>query len=120
MLPDELQDLLLTYEKRLLEPAVRRDPHAAGALLAEEFREFGSSGRVFDRQAVLSLLASEPLSSIPIAVITDFSLTRLAADTVLVTYKATQPSRCTLRSSLWVLREGRWLMLFHQGTLTDR
>ncbi len=119
-MPDELQTLLLACEQRLLDPSIRRDPTAVGWLLADDFREFGSSGRVFDRTAILDLLASEPPSSQPIATISDFALTRLGAGAALVTYRAIHPARSTLRSSLWVCREGRWQLLFHQGTLAGR
>jgi hypothetical protein len=119
-MPDELQTLLLAYEQQLLDPSVRREPATASALLAEDFREFGSSGRSFDRSAILDLLASEPPSTQPVATISDFALTRFGADAALVTYRATHPTRITLRSSLWVCREGRWLLLFHQGTLAGR
>ena len=54
--------------------------------------------------------------------LTDFRLTPLAPDAALLNYRATDSSNgsATLRSSLWVHRDGRWQMLFHQGTLSAR
>ena len=44
-----LADLLRRLEVRLLQSDVRRSPTAVADLLADEFVEFGSSGRVFDK-----------------------------------------------------------------------
>ena len=43
----EHADHLRTLEERLLQPDVRRSAQAVASLLADEFVEFGSSGRVF-------------------------------------------------------------------------
>ena len=48
---------LLALEERLLDPTVRAVPGEVRALLAPEFIEFGASGRVFDRDAILAMLA---------------------------------------------------------------
>jgi hypothetical protein len=86
------------------------------ALLAEDFREFGSSGRVFNRKEIIQELSTEEGVSVTID---DFEVTMIAADVALATYTANRhagTTRRSRRSSLWVLREGRWQMLFHQGT----
>ena len=51
---------LRALEERLLDPLVRAVPEQVRALLAPEFVEFGASGRVFDRYAILAMLATEP------------------------------------------------------------
>jgi hypothetical protein len=109
--------LLLALEERLLDSDFRKDTASVQALLTQEFREFGSSGRVFDRDAILQALAAEQLPAGPVAAISQFEVTLVAPDVALVTYMAVAAARRTLRSSLWVRREGRWLLLFHQGTL---
>lgn len=100
-------------ELRLLEPIFRRSPDAA-ALLDPDFREFGSSGRVWDRASVAAVLAAE--DGLPPAV-EDLVGTALAPDVVLVTYRTIRPGRSTLRSSVWWRRGDRWLLRFHQGTV---
>lgn len=88
-------------------------------LLAEGCVEFGRTGRVHDRAALLSALA-EP-SPGPVA-LADVEVRPMAADVVLVTYRAerrdeaTDTIRHTRRSSLWGRRDGRWALAFHQGT----
>jgi len=111
---DGLDKLLFELEVRLMGPEFRRDREKVSSLLHEDFREFGSSGRAWSREAILDLLQSEPLYLPPDIV--EFRVTRLEEATALVTYRAVRASGSTLRSSLWVQDEGGWRMLFHQGT----
>ena len=116
---DSVREQLRRLEERLLHPEVRRDRAAVSALLADEFVEFGSSGRVFDKEQVLALLASE--TPYPIQLV-DFEARMLAPSVALVLYRSIrpegppQPGTASRRSSIWVQRNGCWQMLFHQGT----
>jgi hypothetical protein len=115
--------LLRRLEEELLKPEVRRSPGQVGVLLSDDFVEFGSSGGVFNKQQVIEALEQEGPAdpSIHLSLV-DFIARRLASDVILVTYRtiqevgpgAKQESR--LRSSIWKLIEGRWQMVFHQGT----
>jgi len=113
---DDLRDELLRLERALAE----RDPGALpegvdlGSLVTDDFLEFGSSGRVWDAASVHHALASTPG---PVS-IEDFAVDLVAPDVALVTYRMTDPIPSN-RSSLWVRRDGRWVMRFHQGTRTD-
>lgn len=110
----DLQDVI-DSELRLHDPAVRRDPGAAARLLDPEFREFGASGRIWDRTSVLTMMADDDA---PPPVTDDVVATKLADDIVLLTYRTREPGRTALRSSLWRRRQGdRWTVLFHQGTV---
>lgn len=110
---------LLRAEMLLLDPAVRRDQERVSALLADDFLEFGASGRVWTRSQILELLATERYEP---PVMEDFACHGIAPDVVLVTYRAVrargQSSQrdVTLRSSLWTKRAGKWKARFHQGT----
>lgn len=111
--PDVQQ--VVTDELRLLDPSVRRSPTAAGALLDPEFREFGASGRVWDRGSVLTMLSSDDA---PPPLVDRICGTRLAPDVVLLTYRSRTADRTTLRSSLWRRRDDSpWRIYFHQGTV---
>jgi hypothetical protein len=107
---------LRALEEQLLQSEFRKNREAVSALLAEEFREFGSSGQIYDKQQVLDLLEGE--QQVPIS-LTDFYFQQLNRDVVLVTYKSRRAEQTALRSSLWMLREGRWQMIFHQGTKAE-
>src|ERR1700688_350575 len=114
-----VESQLRTLEMDLLRPEIRRDPEMLASLLAEEFCEFGSSGRIYTRDEIVNLLSAESQWTFSV---TDFSVKVLAAGAALVRYQASRHSESlpqgskSLRSSLWVLREDRWKMLFHQGT----
>jgi hypothetical protein len=115
------QDLaahLFRLEQQLLEPSLRRDAAALTSLLAENFREFGSSGRIYNRQQIIDALAAESPRTITLS---DTFCQQLAEDIALLTYRSTRKialdiASHALRSSLWIYRDNRWQMLFHQGT----
>ncbi|AIF48963.1 DUF4440 domain-containing protein [Dyella japonica] len=110
---------LLDLETQLHRQDVRADGIALRRLIAEDFFEFGVSGTVWTREAVIEALRGEAFS---MREVSDFRLTLLADDVALVTYRGHRvatphrPSSDSLRSSIWRLREGRWQMQFHQGT----
>jgi hypothetical protein len=108
--------LLLQQEQALLTAEVRGSRAALEALLAPEFVEFGSSGRVFDRAAIVAALRNE-IKDVGGAEIRDFRCTRLGPCAALATYTVERaPAAASLRSSVWLLRQQRWVMVFHQGT----
>ena len=112
----ELQDHLYTLEERLLHPDRERDRNALVPLFAEEFKEFCISGRIFNRQQVIdALLKSEPRP----ATISNYYVEALADNVALATYRAATALKATHRSSLWVFRDNRWQLFFHQGTVAD-
>jgi glyoxylase I family protein len=108
-----------TLEERLLDRRVRSDPHLLDELLADDFREFGSSGRTWSKQEIIDALREERGAR---ATIRDFAARRISPEVVLATYRVVaepeppEPTRSSLRSSLWVHRAGRWQIVFHQGT----
>jgi hypothetical protein len=115
-----IQEQLRQLEERLLHPAVRHSLETLNALLADNFIEFGSSGRIYNKAQVIESLQQEtPIQR----TLTDFKALILAEGVVLVTYRVveqgepgTRPVH-SLRSSIWKWIDGRWQMLFHQGTL---
>ena len=119
MTSDEIQSVcaqLRACEEDLLDPAIRRDRQRVEALLDVDFREFGSSGRLWTREQILDLLGSEEDYE-PVSV-QDFKCDVLADDIALVTYRAVSANRraVTLRSSIWTRTNKIWRVRFHQGT----
>ncbi len=117
---DDLETELLLLELAL----ARRDGAAVDGELADlidaDAREFGSSGRRWDRAGIVGLLdVGQDGADV---VITDGSAEELGAGVVLVTYTISVtapggPVRRSLRSSIWVRRPGGWRLRFHQGTV---
>jgi len=116
----EIEDHLRSLEEHLLNPTVRRDSVAVAALLADDFIEFGGSGRVFDKASILEDLKNEPPR--PASLLTDFKTRELAPNVILATYKATrrnaagEPVGQSWRSSIWTHINGQWQITFHQGS----
>lgn len=108
----------IARERELLTSACRADPARAGQLLADDYVEFGASGRVWDRHGMLAALAADAAVA-QAAAITDDDLTGrvLANGLVLLTYRSATSGRSALRSSLWRREAGEWRVFFHQGTV---
>jgi hypothetical protein len=124
---DSLMRLFRELEERLLSPEIRASPEALAQLLADEFMEIGSSGTVYNKQQVIEALQHEPAEGSSTArTADDLAVRPIAADIVLVTYRTVRPAAKTapafhaLRSSIWKRIDGRWQMVFHQGTPTRR
>lgn len=114
-----LTEHLLHLEERLLSHAIRSSLAHLSALLAADFHEIGSSGRTFSRAEILEALAAESPQSH--TTLTDFRCTELTDTLAHVTYRTVHETgqaawRTALRSSLWIFRDDRWQILFHQGT----
>lgn len=111
-------ETLIALEQKLHEPSVRRDAGQLDLLLDETFFEFGASGNVWTREAIVQSLQGETSSKITA---TDFQATQLSPNVYLVTYKSQRLNDDhsvseALRSSIWRMRDGQWKMVFHQGT----
>lgn len=114
-----LKEQLRLLEERLLEPEVRRSVKELEILLADNFVEFGSSGRMYNKQQVIDGLMIPSTAQMTIM---DFEVKLLAPGVALATYRVIklnnqgEETNYSLRSSIWKLHEGRWQMVFHQGT----
>jgi hypothetical protein len=110
---DEL-DEVIGHERRLLDPRVRASAEAVTALLHEEFREFGVSGRIWDRASIVPAVTADPGADPTVG---EMTAVRLAPDVILLTYCVSRPRGRTLRSSVWLRDTVGWRLYFHQGTL---
>lgn len=117
---EDLLRLLEGFERRLLHLETRRSKAELDALLADDFIEFGSSGRRYDKAEAIAAPPAETRKAEVSA--WDFALRRLAPDVALLTFRTASPSasgiRHVWRSSVWCGRARRWQVVFHQGTPT--
>jgi hypothetical protein len=119
---NDLTGALRALEESLLQPPVRSSTDQVTSLIADEFIEIGSSGRVYDKAQIVAALAEEPKqgpTAGPIA--SDFAIVLLAEGVALVTYQTDRrrpdgAATRSRRSSIWKQINGRWQMVFHQGT----
>lgn len=114
---DLLRETLNSLEERLLQPDIRTSADELNLLLADDFLEFGRSGKDYNKQQTIDGLAKAPSLLITLM---NFEIKPLAPNVMLVTYLTV--IHCdmaySLRSSIWKFNDGAWQMIFHQGTPT--
>ncbi|MBG9811310.1 hypothetical protein ABD68_06765 [Bacillus endophyticus] len=113
-----LKEHLYVLEEKLLQSDVRKSVIELEELLAHDFVEFGSSGRVFNKEITIGRLPNE--ETVDEMTITDFEIKLLASHIVLTTFRLLKHASMeySLRSSIWKLTGEHWQMIFHQGTPT--
>ena len=120
---DFLEKHILQLETDLITPEIRQSMEKTGEWLSDEFVEFCSSGNIWHYKK------GEPVDGQMRQIdweIKDFAILQLHDDCVLATYKLVKHSeeseskKYSLRSSIWKCFDGRWKMLFHQGTPTTK
>lgn len=108
-------------ELALLDPQTRASRQMLDSLLCDEFTEFGAAGvPAGKREIIAGLLAQSNQTKIEREA-ADMQVSLLSNTVALVTYTLDKrvdgaPPQQSLRSSVWLLRDGRWQMRFHQGT----
>ena len=112
------EETIRALEERLLRPEVRGSKQELDSLLADEFIEHGSSGRIYNKKQVMDGLLNGDKDE---AFLVNFVATPLADGIMLATYSVVKRrpddhEDYSLRSSVWKLIDGRWQMIFHQGT----
>lgn len=106
-------------ELRMLSRQVRSSPEELGELLADDFIEIGSSGKMYTKQKVIRALLGEKEARF---IVSDFETHPLSPRIVLATYQVEKileddhKAVHSLRSSIWKMIDNRWQMIFHQGT----
>ena len=103
---------VIDQEKELLSDKGRNDKARVRALLHAEFTEFGPSGRIWTRPRLLAEIKPLPLR----LGFEPIRAQKLADDVILLRWRATSPSASWLRSSVWQRVDGRWQLLFAQGS----
>ena len=107
-------NMIRELEESHLHPDIRKSSEKLGHILADNFVEIGSSGRMFGKEECLADGVSPDEMTIH-----DFAMRRLSEGIVLTTYQIMNKinNRRTLRSSIWKQIDGRWQLYFHQGTI---
>lgn len=117
-LDSSLAQVIIGLEQELLDPSRRSSVEELKRLLHPWFREVGASGRNYDRESIIAQLAMEPIrQSGPVKVANPVAL-QLAGHLVLLRWHL-HAEVSSERSSLWILEQDRWQMIFHQGTTSS-
>lgn len=118
---EDLQKIIYDLETSLLKPEIRSSTKDLDLLLADDFREFGSSGKVYDKKNILERLPKDiEISSVQF-IVSDFKIKELSENVILATFKTDKISLdgdhvTALRASIWKNINGNWQMIYHQGT----
>jgi hypothetical protein len=113
-------ETLTRLEESLWQTETRYDPVLMDRLFADDFFEFGRSGRVYTREdLILPASAKRPIHvCLPLP---RLRFTVIDTNSVLVTYvsevrrESGEVERAN-RSSIWSRHNGAWKLRFHQGT----
>ncbi|MCE1179376.1 MAG: nuclear transport factor 2 family protein [Micrococcales bacterium] len=108
-------EAVLALERELQSGECRGDPGRLDELLAADFLEIGASGRVWDRSAIMALLAEEDSAAAPIE-LHDLAARALLPDLVQVLWVSQREEQRAARTSLWRRADGAWRLVYHQGT----
>jgi hypothetical protein len=113
-----LSQHIQSLEEHLLRSDVRKSEEEIHQLISEDYKEFGQSGRIFNKQDIITGLLNETPTQLDLS---NFNFKLLSPDIALATYVVFNHSRQrrSLRSSIWMRKGEAWKMVFHQGTPTD-
>jgi hypothetical protein len=114
----QIKEQLISLEEKLLNPAVRKSVEEVSQLLADDYSEIGSSGKVYNKKDTIEALKKEPTGQISAH---DCKVNLLTPEVALVTYIAVKKDKAndeikSLRSSFWKKTGEKWQIVFHQGT----
>jgi len=91
------------------------------AMMANDFREVGASGRRYSRAFILDELErrySKPFDDEWET--KEFCCQEIAPDHYLLTYTLFQGERITRRATIWRRTSDGWKIVYHQGTIVEQ
>ncbi|WP_112489955.1 nuclear transport factor 2 family protein [Streptomyces bacillaris] len=103
-------------ELRLLDPVVRASAELLAALLHPEFREIGTSGRLWNRETTIAALTADDAPRPGPLTASRMQGEELCSDVVHLTFDTESKGLRSHRSSLWRLTGAGWRLYFHQAT----
>ena len=103
-----------SLEKKLLVSASRKSINTLDELLDDDFKEFGKSGLVCNKQDILNRLPNEEPREFNVKYFEGKSVGYFA---YLINFTTLESGIEMLRSSIWKSIDGRLQTVFHQGTV---
>ena len=115
----EVVERLRELEEQLWRPETRYSWVFMETVLAADFVEVGSSGRVYDRRETIEAVPQHPEVELPLP---EFAVRSLSQSAAIVTYRSVQrlpdgTTRRASRASVWIAAGDKWAIAYHQGTL---
>jgi hypothetical protein len=121
MTSKQTEEQLIAKEMEIVAAGCRGDLKTIEPLLADAFLEIGSSGELYSKAEVLHAISDIPILD---CIFGEFNALPVGDDCLILTYstrmkrshKGQEFTQHAYRSSTWVRRDGRWLLMFHQAT----
>jgi hypothetical protein len=115
----ERDSILFQLEQRLAQVGAKLSAEEASSLIADDFVEFGASGRVWSKAEIIAAMSQwAPIER----TVENFTVRELSPSVCLVRYKMVRSTNdkqtppFSLRSSIWRYNGETWQIIFHQGT----
>lgn len=112
-------ELLLKLEMSLWIDETRNSKEYLNQILHDDFKEFGKSGKVYNKSDILTDTDNNMNTKFPFK---NLEVKQIDEKSFLITYEAeiiqNSKSIKSNRASIWVGKES-FQLLFHQGTLTE-
>lgn len=108
---------VVELEIEILKGDTRKNPEKLNELLSEDFIEFGGAGIEYNKQQIIEALLNEKDIEWDYE---DMKSRNISDDVVMVNYigikKENDIETKSLRTSIWKNNDGKYQMVFHQGT----
>jgi len=113
-------NLMKSLEMSFFDNSIRLSGDKLNELIADDFTEYGRSGKTFNKQEIISMLLN---NDAPRVKLENFQIKNLSVDVTIVNYLSYIENENgkiekTLRTSIWKLYGENWKIFFHQGTPT--
>lgn len=122
---DSVKQHILQLEGALLKSEVRKSAQMIEDILADDFIEFCSDGNEYHYKNGDVFQDKDDNKELFWQII-DFEIKDLSDDCILAMYKLikqdelNENKKYSLRSTIWKCIDGKWKMLFHQGTYASK
>lgn len=120
-----VKEHILQLEGDLLKSEVRKSSQMISDILADDFIEFCSSGNEYHYKNGDTFQEQDNIKELCWQIV-DFKTKELSNDCILAMYKLikhdepNENKKYSLRSTIWKYIDGKWKMVFHQGTYTSK
>ena len=108
-------DTILELEKSLLKKEFMSDIAYLEKILDDRFTEVGKSGRMFNKQDIISALST--LEKDRMIAIYNYVCSKIGENVYLIHYITKNGEDRIFRTSIWIGKDGQFSILFHQASL---